>query len=136
MDYDDIKLQEQLTDKQLAIFHAEMTRQNKSLTTSYLLLIFLGTLGIHKFYLGRIRSGIMYIIFFVFGWAITASGGLIAMVGTEDDIAAGGGMAIVGVLLLVALGLCLLWDLITLPRQFKAREKKVRQETLKKLAAE
>lgn len=45
----------------------------KSKTTAYLLLIFLGGLGLHKFYLGKTGMGILYIFtaaFFGIGWLI------------------------------------------------------------------
>jgi len=45
----------------------------KSKTTAYLLLIFLGAIGIHKFYLGKTGMGILYIFtagLFGIGWLI------------------------------------------------------------------
>lgn len=132
MDFDDIKLQERLTEKQLTIFHAEMARQHRSLTVGYLLLVFLGTLGLHKFYIGRIWVGIVYALLFVFGLGLLSSGGLISVFGTGEDIAAGAGMGSFGLFLLICLGFCLLWDIITLPRQVNAREKRIRQALLQK----
>ena len=38
----------------------------KSKTTAYLLLIFLGWIGLHKFYLGKIPIGILYLLTFGF----------------------------------------------------------------------
>ncbi|MBR2050662.1 MAG: TM2 domain-containing protein [Rikenellaceae bacterium] len=37
----------------------------KSKTTAYILLIFLGALGAHRFYIGKIGSGLLYL--FTFG---------------------------------------------------------------------
>ncbi len=34
----------------------------KSTLTAYILLIFLGGLGIHRFYLGRNKTGILYLL--------------------------------------------------------------------------
>ena len=45
----------------------------KSLGIAYLLWFFFGILGIHKFYLGRIGMGILYLLtggFFGIGWFI------------------------------------------------------------------
>jgi len=133
MEFDDIRLQEELSDKQLAIFNAEMQRQHRSTGIGYLLLIFLGVLGVHKFYLGRVLAGIIYALLFIFGWAFMGAGGAVAVFGTEADVAAGGGMASLGIILLVILGLGLLWDLITLPSQIRSREKRLRQELLRRL---
>jgi TM2 domain-containing membrane protein YozV len=41
--------------------------QIKSKTVAYLLLIFLGWLGIHRFYLGKIGTGILYLLTLGFG---------------------------------------------------------------------
>lgn len=133
MEFDDIRLQEELSDKQLAIFNAEMQRQHRSTGIGYLLLIFLGVLGAHKFYLGRVFAGIVYALLFIFGWAFMGAGGAVALFGTSDEVAAGGGMAFLGSVLLVVLGLGLLWDLITLSSQIRSREKRLRQELLRRL---
>ena len=136
MNLDDIKLQEKLTDKQLAIFNAEMARQQRSLTVGYLLLVFLGALGLHKFYIGRILAGIVYALLFILGWAFMGSGGLVAIFGSAEDVAAASGMSFIGMFMLIVLGFCLLWDLITLSRQFAARESKIRHELLQRFGVE
>lgn len=133
MDFDDIRLQEQLSEKQLAIFNGEMQRQHRSTGIGYLLLIFLGVLGVHKFYLGRVFAGIVYALLFIFGWAFMGAGGAVALFGTSEEVAAGGGMAFLGSVFLVILSLGLLWDLITLPSQIRSREKRLRQELLQRL---
>jgi len=48
----------QLTEKQLTILESEMQKKSKNLVLAYVLLIFLGGLGIHKFYLGKTKQGI------------------------------------------------------------------------------
>lgn len=45
----------------------------KSKTTAYLLWFFFGYLGLHRFYLGKVFSGALYLLtfgFFGFGWFI------------------------------------------------------------------
>ena len=41
----------------------------KSMVLAYILLIFLGQLGIHRFYLGRVGTGIIQLILGIVGWA-------------------------------------------------------------------
>ncbi len=53
-------LKEQLTEKELAILDREFNMLKKDLNISYLLLVFTGLFGIHKFYLGKIGMGILY----------------------------------------------------------------------------
>jgi TM2 domain-containing membrane protein YozV len=43
--------------------------QPKSMAVAYALLIFLGQLGLHRFYLGRVGSGITQLLLGVIGWA-------------------------------------------------------------------
>lgn len=131
MEFDDIRLQEELSDKQLTIFNAEMQRQHRSIGVGYVLLIFLGAFGVHKFYLGRAFAGIVYALLFLLGWALTGGAGAAVFLGTADD--AIGGMVLTGLFLLAILGFALIWDLITLPSQIRSREKKLRRELLRRL---
>ncbi len=55
-----IEKKQQLNEKQLIILESEMRKQKKSLGLSYILLVFLGSLGVHKFYLGKTLWGIIY----------------------------------------------------------------------------
>jgi len=43
----------------------------KSTLLAYVLWFFLGQLGIHKFYLGQVAAGIVYLVLGVIGWATT-----------------------------------------------------------------
>jgi len=47
---------QRLTEKQLAILNSEMEKYKRSVGLAYVLLIFLGYLGIHKFYSGNESS--------------------------------------------------------------------------------
>ena len=40
------------------------TSGNKSRVAAIILALFLGGLGVHKFYLGRVAAGVLYLIFF------------------------------------------------------------------------
>jgi TM2 domain-containing membrane protein YozV len=46
-----------------------VVRSEKSMGLAYVLLIFLGQMGIHRFYLNHVGSGITQIILGVVGWA-------------------------------------------------------------------
>ncbi len=52
----------QLSDKQLAILESEMQNHRKSVGLAYVLLIFLGSIGVHQFYLGKTVRGIVYLV--------------------------------------------------------------------------
>ena len=64
MELDDLfQAQRQLSEKDLIIYNAELQKKTKSVGLAYCLLIFFGWLGLHKFYLGKIGEGIVYLIF-------------------------------------------------------------------------
>jgi TM2 domain-containing membrane protein YozV len=56
--------EEHMTEKQAVIVSHE-----KSTALAYVLLIFLGQLGIHRFYLGRVGTGLAQLLLGVVGWA-------------------------------------------------------------------
>ncbi len=51
-----------LTPAQQQIFYAEYQHRAKDYNTALVLAIFLGLLGVHKFYLGRTGQGILHIL--------------------------------------------------------------------------
>ncbi|GAB3057950.1 NINE protein [Virgibacillus ainsalahensis] len=44
----------------------------RSLALAYILWFFLGQIGIHRFYTGRVATGTMQLLLGIFGWATTA----------------------------------------------------------------
>ncbi len=43
-------------------------QEPKSMLVSYLLLIFFGQLGVHRFYIGKINAGIIQLVLGLVGW--------------------------------------------------------------------
>lgn len=104
-----------LSERQLFLLNSEMEKYKKSTALAYVLLIFLGFIGIHQFYIGKIFAGLTHLLIFC-GIAIGA-------LWTHQNEGAVEWAIIVLVLLLLVI-----WDLFTLPRQirmvFEERERK------------
>lgn len=109
-----ISKKEQLSEKQLAILESEMQKYKKSVGLAYVLWFFLGSLGIHKFYIGDSKKGLLYLILGIVGWISILAGGGIALISQSNR---GGFLAIVGLICIIALGIMLIIDLFTIPRQ-------------------
>ncbi len=129
----DIEKLKSLDQKELMIFNAEVDRRRKHVVLAYLFLFLLGYIGGHQFYLGRWLRGLTYIVLLVVGWTLGFAGLAAAIV--SETVAAAGIALIVewgasGILVLL-----LLWDLITMPRQARIQEERVRREILARLRA-
>ena len=57
-------LMKELSHQERILFQSEYTSNKKSVTNGVLLALFLGGLGIHKFWLNEVRLGILYLVFF------------------------------------------------------------------------
>jgi hypothetical protein len=115
-----IQAQRELSDKDFAIFNAELQRQARSAIVAYVLWFFLGSMGVHNFYMGKILWGLLYIGLMIIGWGLTIGGS------DDSSVRAGAG----ALLILAAL---LLWDLFTIPLQLKKRQECIGQDLLRKL---
>lgn len=62
---------EQLTNEEKMLVNSEVQSEEKSSATAYLLWFFLGSLGVHNFYLGKKNAGIAQLILNIVGWATT-----------------------------------------------------------------
>jgi TM2 domain-containing membrane protein YozV len=89
-------------------------QKKKSVALAYVLAVFLGPFGVHKFYLKQTRRGLAYLVLWV--WAIAFVLGYLVSAPGNVSYAAG----ITYTLVYVRAGytvLLLLFDLATLPRQ-------------------
>ncbi|HLV08595.1 MAG TPA: TM2 domain-containing protein [Halanaerobiales bacterium] len=123
----DLERQEKLSEKQLSILNNEMARKRKNVGIAYILLIFLGYLGIHQFYIGKWKRGILYLVLIILGWFMGGIG-FLGVAGSNS--AEFGGIMILGSLMLFVLGIMLLIDLFTMPRQIRKIEDKAKEEII------
>lgn len=65
-----LALKQDMDAKQLAIVQSELESHKKSTLVAYLLWFFFGSLGIHRFYIGKTGSAVTMLILFVSGWAL------------------------------------------------------------------
>ena len=133
-----VEKKQQLTEKQLTILESEMQKRRKNLVLSYVLLIFLGVLGIHKFYLGKNSQGVKYLVLFIAAWILGAGsiifGGIGTLVGGEGGgLAAFGISTLFGFIFMVVLWCFLLYDLFTLPSQVDRINEDIEDEIIAQL---
>ncbi len=117
-----VERKQRLTEKQLSILESEMQKRRKSVALAYVLLILLGGLGVHKFYLGKTSQGVKYLVLAVASWLLGVGsvfmGFIAGAFGGESAGVAGFGLSIlVGIVFSIILGCFLLYDLFTLPSQ-------------------
>jgi TM2 domain-containing membrane protein YozV len=60
---DELMLQREMSDSQRMMFQSEMGKVRKNRTTALLLTLFLGGIGGHQYYMGKVGIGILYTIF-------------------------------------------------------------------------
>jgi len=125
-----IENKNKLTEKQLAVLESEMQKHKKSVAVAYLLWFFLGSLGVHKFYLGETKRGLLYLVLGFVGWISVFTGGGFAILSGSG---AGGFFAILGLLCLLALGIMLLIDLFTIPSQIQKAYQEAEDEIVSNL---
>ncbi|MFY9432422.1 MAG: hypothetical protein WAP24_05000 [Thermacetogeniaceae bacterium] len=87
---------------------------------------------LHKFYIGNIRWGVVYLLLGVLGWITIFTGGIAIL---AEDAGAAAGLGLFGTICLFVLGILLLIDLFTIPRQIRKHYEKAEQEIINKLTA-
>ncbi|CDQ41918.1 NINE protein [Virgibacillus salexigens] len=93
--------------------NSEIEKRGKSILLSYLLLIFLGPLGIHRFYLGRVGTAITLLSLFLIG-LITS-------------------WLLIGFIPLAVVGVWILVDLFLVPGIVRTLNEKLEQQIIKEL---
>ena len=126
-----IALKSGLDERELQVLNIELDRRRKSTGVTFALWFFLSWLGLHKFYLGRIATGVVYVVapwvlilVFIFGFVMA-----------ESNPEAGGATAVVSGLALIAYGLWWVVDLFTIPRQVNAYNENLELEIIASLNA-
>jgi hypothetical protein len=109
MEEDSIELRRNVSEHELSILDSGLAKYRKSTALAYVLWIFLGGLGIHKFYIGKTGMGVFYLLLL---------GGLIVGTITGRSQATEPAMIVAGSCGLI-LGILLLVDLFTIPRQIR-----------------
>lgn len=57
-----------LTTEQMTLVETRVTNDAKSMGVAYILALFLGGFGAHRFYLGRTGSAVAQLVLFILGW--------------------------------------------------------------------
>ena len=129
-----IKAQKQLTDRELIIFNSELDRKRKNTAIAYILYFFLGTIGGHKFYMGKPLAGFFYIVLLSLGFVFMLGGFASAFdtTATTDEV---GSVLAVGFLPFGLLSIMMLVDLFTIPGQIRKQEDRVRNDLLTRLVS-
>ena len=99
----------ELSTDELTLIETRLANERKSVVAAYLLFLFLGGLGIHNFYLGRILLGVIEL--------------LLSLLGTILIFAAG-----LGIVFLIPLGILLFIDLFIIPGGIRKNLEKRRRE--------
>jgi TM2 domain-containing membrane protein YozV len=96
-----------LSTQEQMLVEQRVTNEAKSAGVAYLLLLFVGGFGAHRFYLGKTGSAIAMLIMFILGWLTLA--------------------LVVGGVLLVIVGIWCLVDLFLIPGIIQQHKDGVRQ---------
>lgn len=104
-----------LTTEQMTLVETRVTNDAKSMGVAYILAIFLGGFGAHRFYLGRTGTAVVQLALFVLGWLTLA--------------------LVVGAFLLVAVGIWLVIDLFLIPGMINSDKIALRERITRELEA-
>ena len=126
-----ITLKSGLNERELHILNIELDRRRKSVGVTYGLWFFLSWLGLHKLYLGRIATGVIYV---VAPWVLILVF-LVGFVMAESNPETGGATAGLSLLALLAYGVWWVVDLFTIPRQVTAYNENLELEIITSLNA-
>ena len=102
-----------LSTQQQMLVEQRVNNDGKSMLVAYLLLIFLGGLGVHRFYLGRSGSGAIMLVMCILGWLTL--------------------VIYVGMFLLIAVAIWAIVDLFLIPGIVESERTKLRARVSQEL---
>ena len=131
-----IAMKKELGDREFHILQSEVERRKKSVSLTYVLWFFLSFLGIHKFYLGKIWAGMLYIIAPSIAWIFLFIGLVMTIDPNElhyasEGMEEGHYMAMIGFMGLVVYAIWWFIDLFTIPNQVDKYNEGIEIETIK-----
>lgn len=106
---------EELSEKQLAILYGESNAKTPSTAIGYILFIFLGGLGVHRFYLGYPGTGWFILLSTIIGFLTVGLG--------------------LGIVLLFINGIILFIDMFTIPSLVRTKREDIKREIAKEMIA-
>lgn len=115
----------EISTEQLLLIEARVANEKKSVGLAYLLWFFLGALGIHNFYLGKILLGLFELL----------GGGVAIGLLVTGALAGGaaGGLAFLGILCLIVWGAAYIVDLFLIPRRVRLHSQRLRERYMSTL---
>ncbi len=136
-----IALKSNLSDREFHILQSEIERRKKSVSLTYVLWFFLSFLGIHKFYLGNIWAGILYIIGPSIASIFLLSGLIMsfdpsALHVSSEELSEGEFIIAIGFMGLFAYAIWWFIDLFTIPNQVDKYNEGIEIETIKSFKRE
>ena len=140
MPEDIIQLKKDLSEHELSLLNSELEKHKKSAALTYALWFFLGWLGAHKFYIGKIKMGILYLILVTFAgigsWFLIPTLFYLAEPSAQEissKEAGVVGMGILGAICGIVLVILLLIDVFTIPRQIRKTYEQAERRILSKI---
>lgn len=104
----------QLTTEQQILIEQRVANEAKSTGAAYLLWLFMGTMGVHRLYLGRTGTGATMLVLFVLSIALSFVG--------------------VGLIGLLVLGIWAIIDAFLIPGMIRDQKNRVRQELMQSIS--
>ena len=137
---DIIELKKVLSERELAVLNSELDKHKKSTALAYVLWLIVGMLGIHKFYVGKIGMGILYLVLSVIGCGAVVSGLVSALQETAarrpealETFTGVMALAVIGAICLLLLCVLLIIDLFTIPRQVRKRNDRIELNIIRRI---
>ena len=133
-------LRKNLSDRERTVLRGELEKHKKSQALAYVLWVVAGMLGIHKFYVGKVGIGILYLVLGVIGCGSVVSGLVSALEqmtasqpGDFEAFTAIMVLAAIGSICLLVLCVLLIIDLFTIPREIRKRNERIELSIIQRI---